>query len=100
MTFPIHVKPRKSEAVIYGRTAAYQFYRVAHYVNGKRILRSFASYALVGRRLSHPARIGPRFAGVSALSAGQGDAIAGLERLEGLFKSTGKRANLPGRPNS
>jgi integrase len=44
MRFPVHVRHRKQEAVIYGKTAGYSFYRVALAVAGKRVLKSFGTY--------------------------------------------------------
>ena len=71
MTFPIHVKHRKFEAVIYGRTAVYQFYRMDHYVEGKRIVRSFASFAPARKAADATLRELANGSPVSALSAGQ-----------------------------
>ena len=47
MKFPVRIKHRKQEAVIYGKTAAYPFYRLCYHVAGRRITKSLSSYAEV-----------------------------------------------------
>jgi integrase len=44
MKFPVKVSFRKAEAKIYGKTAAYPFYRICYRAGGKRHVRSFTSY--------------------------------------------------------
>ena len=45
MKFPVRIKHRKQEAVIYGKTAAYPFYRLCYHVAGRRITKLLSSYA-------------------------------------------------------
>ncbi len=45
MRFPVKVRHRKAEATIYGKTAAYPFYRISYSAAGKRHVRSFSTYA-------------------------------------------------------
>ena len=54
MRFPIRIKHRKQQAVIYGKTAGYQFYRVAATVAGRRVLKSFNTYT---EALNHAERL-------------------------------------------
>jgi integrase len=42
--FPLRVRFRRAEAVIYGKTEAYAFYRVAYHAAGRRLVRSFRRY--------------------------------------------------------
>jgi integrase len=44
MRFPVKITYRKAEAKIYGKSAAYPFYRVCYYAAGKRHVRSFSTY--------------------------------------------------------
>jgi integrase len=45
MKFPVKIKHRRAKAVIYGKTAGYDFYRVAIHAAGKRCLKSFQTYS-------------------------------------------------------
>ena len=45
MRFPVKIKHRHAKAVIYGKTAGYDFYRVAITAAGKRCLKSFQTYS-------------------------------------------------------
>jgi hypothetical protein len=42
--FPKAIRFRRIEATIYGKTKKYLFYRLAYYVAGGRVTRSFKSY--------------------------------------------------------
>ena len=42
--FPKVIRFRRVEATIYGKKPSYPFYRLAYYVAGKRLVRSFKSY--------------------------------------------------------
>ena len=44
MRFPVTVKHRRAEAVIYAKSKSYPYYRVAYRAAGERIIRSFATY--------------------------------------------------------
>lgn len=68
---------------------------MAHYVNGKRIVRNFASYALARKAADSIVRELANGSSVSALNAGQAsDALAALERLEGYHQTSGRRVSL------
>jgi hypothetical protein len=45
MKFPVKVTFRKAEAKIYGKSAAYPFYRLCYYAAGKRRIQSFFTYS-------------------------------------------------------
>jgi integrase len=45
MKFPVKVTFRKAEAKIYGKSAAYPFYRLCYYAAGKRRIQSFSTYS-------------------------------------------------------
>ena len=44
MKFPVKVSFRKAEVKIYGKSAAYPFYRLCYYAAGKRRIQSFSTY--------------------------------------------------------
>jgi integrase len=44
MKFPVKVRFRKAEVKIYGKSAAYDFYRLCYYAAGKRRIQSFSTY--------------------------------------------------------
>jgi len=44
MTFPVTVPDRKAEAIIYGRSEAYPYYRVCWNAAGKRLMQSCKTY--------------------------------------------------------
>jgi integrase len=44
MKFPVKVRFRKAEVKIYGKSAAYEFYRLCYYAAGKRCIQSFSTY--------------------------------------------------------
>jgi hypothetical protein len=44
MKFPVKVTYHKAEAQIYGKSAAYPFYRLCRYAAGKRRIQSFSTY--------------------------------------------------------
>jgi|GEM_PF-4959396 len=44
MKFPVTVRFRKAEVKIYGKSAAYSFYRLSYYAAGKRHTQSFSSF--------------------------------------------------------
>jgi integrase len=88
--FPVHVKHRKQEAVIYGRTAGYDFYRVAAKVAGKRVLKSFATYSEAREYAEQTVRDLARGNPSAALSADEaGDALAIRQALDTFKQETG-----------
>jgi integrase len=45
MKFPVTIKHRRSQATIYAKSEKYPYYRLSYRAAGKRIIRSFATYA-------------------------------------------------------
>ena len=45
MKFPVRAKYLQEQAVIYGKTAGYDIYRVAAHVAGRRVVRAFGTYS-------------------------------------------------------
>ena len=85
------VKHRRAEAVIYGKTDHYPYYRLAYRTAGKRIVRSFASYS--DARTEAEAKVRDLSAGNPsvALSAKEAsDALAIREALDGFRRATGR----------
>ncbi len=95
MKFPQVIRHRRIEATIYGKSRHYPRYRLAYYVAGKRRLRTFAAYGeakIEAERIVRELANGSQAAG---LSAGQSsDALAAVQRLEGFYRSTGRRVSL------
>jgi hypothetical protein len=95
--FPKTVRFRRVEATIYGRTKRYDFYRLAYYVSGKRVIRSFKNYREAKDEAELKVREIAEGSLAAALNADQSrDALAALERLETFRLSTGKRLSLLG----
>jgi integrase len=93
--FPKVIRFRRAEATIYGKKSAYPFYRLAYYVAGKRIVRSFKSY---GEAKSAAEKVVRDVAGGSQAAALTGeqsrDALAALQRLDTHRQATGRRFSL------
>ena len=95
--FPKIIRYRRIEATIYGKSPNYPFYRVAYYVAGKRVTRSFKTYQEAKVEAEHKIREIAEGSQAAALNADQSrDALAALERLETFRQSTGKRLSLLG----
>lgn len=99
LRFPKRIKFRGRElATIYGKYKAYPQYRVAWSVQGKRRMKAFDRYGGEDGALAYAEKLVPDLAKgsqVTALTAGQAtDAIAALERLETLWRRSGKRVSL------
>lgn len=95
MKFPKTVRFRKAEAVIYGPSEAYSFYRVCAYVAGKRRMSSHATYAEASQAADKLVREVARGNQAAALTPAQAaDALAALQRLQSLHLSTGRRVSL------
>ena len=93
--FPKVIRFRRVEATIYGRTEKYQFYRLAYYVAGKRMARSFKSYTEAKTEAERLVREIADGSQAAALTGGQArDALAALERLETFRQSTDRRFSL------
>ena len=90
MKFPVRVKHRRAEVVIYGKTENYRYYRLVYRSAGKRIVRSFPTYAAARKEADAKVRelsSGNQSAGLSAKEAG--DALAIREALEDFRRTTG-----------
>ena len=95
MKFPQVIRHRKAEATIYGKSRHYQRYRLAYYVAGQRILRSFGTYSEAKTDAERIVRDLADGSQAAALTGGQSrDALASLERLDSFRQSTGKRVSL------
>jgi integrase len=93
--FPKIIRFRRVEAKIYGKKPNYPFYRLAYYVAGKRITRSFKSYGEAKAEAEKKVREIAGGSQAAALSAAQSrDALAALQRLENFRQSTGCRYSL------
>jgi integrase len=95
MKFPKVIKHRRFEAIIYGKSKKYAYYRLAYYAAGKRHTRHFRAY---GEAKTEAERIVRELADGSqaaALSAAQSrDALAAFERLESFRQASGRRVSL------
>jgi integrase len=96
MRFPKRIRYRGQVlATIYGKSKAYSAYRLAWRVAGKRRMERFHSYSEVKRRADALVKELAQGSQVTALTPRQAtDALAALERLQGLFQQTGRRRSL------
>ncbi len=95
MKFPKVIKYRKAEATIYRKSKSYPFYRVAAYVHGKRHMASYPTYSAAKEAAEKLVRDIAAGSQAAALTTGQAnDALAALQRLEGLYRATGRRVSL------
>ncbi len=95
MRFPKAIRFRRVEATIYGKTENYPFYRLAYYVAGRRVTRSFKSYGEAKTEAERMVREIADGSQAAALTGEQSrDALAALERLETFRQSTGRRFSL------
>ena len=107
--FPKIIKNKKTkvEVTIYGKskggkrkkdgsvTQPYPFYRVCWRVAGQRGMESFGTYSAAKQAAEKLVRDLGSGSQVTALTPGQAnDALAAFERLEGLYRSTGRRVSL------
>jgi hypothetical protein len=97
--WPKRVKHHKKVlATIYGKSRAYPFYRVAYSVDGKRRMKSFATYAgeegakAWAEQKARELHKGSRVAALTPQQAN--DALAAFDRLHSLYQSTGKKVSL------
>jgi len=94
MRFPVRVKHRKQEAVIYGKTTAYPFYRVGYRAAGKRFVRSFPTYAAARQEAEAKVRELAEGNQAAALSNREAsDALAIRQALEAFSHDTGRAVN-------
>ena len=92
MKFPLIVPFRKFTATIYGKSAAYPFYRMAVTVAGKRIVRSFRTFTEAKREAKAKMRQmakGNVAAGLSAKESA--DAMAIREAIAAFYRDTGRK---------
>jgi integrase len=96
VTFPQHITHRKAEAVIYGKSEKYPFYRVVHRdCTHKRVIRSFKTYAKAKAAADKAVRDLASGSAAASLTAQQSrDAIAAIERLAAFRQATGKTVSL------
>ncbi len=94
VTFPHTVRFRTLTATIYGRSAGYQFYRMAVRVAGKRVVRSFQTFtqakAEAEKKLRELAK-GNQSAGLSAKESA--DALAIREAVQAFYRDTGRKVS-------
>ena len=92
MRFPLTVRFRKAECKIYGKKDNYPFYRVTGYVAGKRRMANYRTYSdakTAADKLVREIAEGNQAAALTASQAA--DVLAAMERLQGLYQSTGRR---------
>jgi integrase len=95
--FPKIITHRKLEATIYRKTKSYPFYRVAHRVDGKRRLSSFATYSEAKTAADKMLRALAKGSRAAALTSKQAaDALAALEVVQTFYEATGRRLSLHG----
>jgi integrase len=92
------VKHRRAEAIIYGKSENYPFYRVAYRVDGKRHMKSFAIYGGedgAKKWAEDKVRELAKGSRVAALTPSEAnDALAALERLREFYQRSGRRLSL------
>ena len=93
--FPVTIRHRTSTAKIYAPAGKFAYYRVAFTTAGKRKMQTFAVYSDAKATAERIVRDAANGSQAAALSASQSrDAIAAFERLDGYFRSKGKRVSL------
>ncbi len=93
--FPKTISFRRIEATIYGKQPNYPFYRLAYYVAGKRVVRSFKTYTEAKTEAERKVREIADGSQAAALNGAQSrDALAALERLETFRQASGRRFSL------
>ena len=93
--FPVTIRHRASKAKIYAPAGKFAYYRVAYATAGKRRMQTFAAYSDAKAAAERIVRELANGSQAAALSASQSrDALAAFERLDGYFKSKGKRVSL------
>jgi len=94
--FPKRIKHRgRVLATIYGKSKGRDSYRVAWHVAGRRRMASFPSYSLAKSHGDGLVKDLAKGSQVTALHPAQArDALAALERLADLYRTTGRRVSL------
>jgi integrase len=95
MKFPVIVRHRREKATIYAKSPGYPFYRLGYYAGGKRLIRSFKSYAEAKTEAERIVRQLAEGSQAAALNGEQSrNALAAMQRLAALRHSTGRRVSL------
>jgi integrase len=93
--FPVTIQHRASKVKIYAPGGKFAYYRIAYATAGKRRMQTFPAYSTAKAAAERIVRELASGSQAAALTAAQSrDAIAALERLEGYFRSKGKRTSL------
>ena len=91
MKFPVKVKYRRFEAVIYAKSKSYRYYRLAYRAAGKRIIRSFSTYSEARQEAETKVRqlaTGNQNVALSAKESA--DALAIRDALDSFRRNTGR----------
>ena len=89
--FPVKVKLRKSEVVIYGKSKTYAYYRIAYRAAGKRIVRSFTTYSEARKEAEAKVRgLADGSQNVALTSKEASDALAIRDALDAFRRDTGR----------
>ena len=94
MKFPKVIRHRKAEVTIYGKKKAYPFYRLAYRVNGKRRMKSFATFRETKAEADKKVR--ELSSGSQSLALTTKEVTAALtirEALESHHRETGRNIN-------
>ena len=95
MRFPVTIRHRASNAKIYAPAGKFAYYRVAYATAGKRRMQTFAACSDAKTAAERIVRELANGSQAAALNASQSrDALTAFERLDGYFKSKGKRVSL------
>ena len=92
MKFPVKVTYRKAEVKIYGKSAAYPFYRLCYYAAGQRRVRSFSTYAEA--KIEAKKKVRDVAKGRQTIALTDKEAMAALsirDALDTFWRETGRR---------
>jgi integrase len=91
MKFPVKVRFRKAEVKIYGKSAAYPFYRLCYYAAGKRRIQSFSTYTVAKAKAD--AKVKELASGSQSIALTAKEATAALairDALDAFRRDTGR----------
>ena len=92
MKFPVKVTYRKAEAKIYGKSAAYPFYRLCYYAAGKRRIQTFSTYSEARQEADAKVREIANGSQSIALTPKEAtDALSIRDAMEAFRRDTGRR---------
>ena len=92
MKFPVVIRQRKAEAVIYAKSGKYPYYRVAYRIAGKRIVRSFQKFSDARQEAETKAReISAGNQSLARSSREATEALAIRAALDEYCRTTGRR---------